>query len=49
MSLSETGVTPDVELDLSDDDYLALYMGTLEHADDAQLQAAVRLLRKKIS
>ena len=49
VSLSETGVTPDVELDLSDDDYLALYMGTLEHADDAQLQAAVRLLREKIS
>lgn len=49
VSLSETGVTPDVELDLSDDDYLALYMGTLEHTDDAQLQAAVRLLREKIS
>ena len=49
VSLSETGVTPDVELNLSDDDYLALYMGTLEHADDAQLQAAVRLLREKIS
>lgn len=43
-SLTDVGVTPDVVVDLSDADYQALYYGTLEPEQDAQLQAALRLL-----
>lgn len=49
VSLSETGVTPDVELDLSDDDYVKLYAQKLEKTDDLQLQAAIQAVREKIS
>ena len=48
-SLSETGVTPDIEVSISDEDYAAVYYGTLEDADDAQLQAAIDAVRAKIS
>ena len=48
-SLTDVGVTPDVVMDLSYDDYTALYYGTLEHVDDEQLQAAWELLSDKIS
>ena len=48
-SLTDVGITPDVELDLSDEDYAALYYGQLAPEDDAQLQAALELLREKIA
>lgn len=43
-SLTDVGVTPDVVVDLSDEDYQALYYGTLEPEQDEQLQAALKLL-----
>ena len=43
------GVTPDVVMDLSDEDYTALYYSSLEPEDDEQLQAAVEVLLDKIS
>lgn len=49
VSLTDVGVTPDVVLDLSDEDYMALYYSGLEPADDEQLQAAVELLLDKMS
>ena len=49
VSLSETGVTPDVETDLTDNEYAALYAGKLAHDADGQLQAALGVLREKIS
>ncbi len=48
-SLTDTGVTPDVEIALSDDDDAKLYYGQLEKADDAQLQAAIREITQKLS
>ena len=48
-SLSEAGVTPDVETDLTDEEYAALYAGKLAHDADGQLQAALGVLREKIS
>lgn len=49
VSLSETGVTPDVELDLAEEDYVKLYAQKLEKSDDLQLQAAIGAVREKIS
>ena len=48
-SLTDTGITPDVEIALSDEDGAKLYYGQLEKADDAQLQAAIRAIRQKLS
>ena len=48
-SLTDTGVIPDIEIALSDEDGAKLYYGQLEKADDAQLQAAIRAIRQKIS
>ena len=48
-SLTNVGITPDVEVDLSYEDYKALYYGVLEQADDEQLQAAIEVLLTKIS
>ena len=48
-SLTDVGITPDVLVDLSDEDYAALYYGQLAPEDDAQLQAALKLLREKIA
>ena len=47
-NLEGIGLTPDVEVDLSDEDYAALYYGTLAQEDDAQLQAAVELLMENV-
>ena len=47
-NLEGIGLTPDVEVDLSDEDYAALYYGTLAQEDDAPLQAAVELLMKNV-
>ena len=48
-SLSETGVTPDVAVDLDDEQYALLYYNALEQADDPQFQAAIDTLTQKIS
>lgn len=48
-SLTDTGITPDVEIALSDEDNAKLYYGQLEKADDAQLQAAIREITQKLS
>lgn len=48
-SLTDVGITPDEEVDLSYSDYESLYYGTLDHADDEQLQTAMEILREKIS
>lgn len=44
VTLEGVGVTPDEVVTISDEDYLSLYYGELEKADDAQLQAAIRAL-----
>ena len=44
-SLAGVGITPDKVIELSDEDYLAVYYGTMEHADDAQLQEAINAVR----
>ena len=49
VSLTETGITPDIELDLSEEEYAKLYTKTLEKSDDPQLQAAIRALGENIS
>ena len=49
VSLTETGITPDIELDLSEEEYAMLYTKTLEKSDDPQLQAAIRALGENIS
>ena len=46
VSLTDVGVTPDVEVDLDYADYEALYYGILETQDDEQLQAGVAALQK---
>ena len=46
VSLTDVGVTPDVVQDLSYDDYVSLYYGTLPHEKDTQLQAAVAALKE---
>lgn len=48
-SLIDIGVSPDAEVLLSDEDYLALYQEKLADEDDAQLQQAIEILRNKIS
>lgn len=48
-SLTDVGIVPDVEADLSYADYEALYYGTLPLDEDAQVQAALEVLREKIS
>ncbi len=48
-SLTETGVTPDVVVDLDDEQYTLLYYNALEQADDPQFQAAIDTLTQKIS
>lgn len=48
-SLTDTGVTPDVIVELSDEDDAKLSYGQLEKTDDAQLQAAIREITQKLS
>lgn len=48
-SLSQTGVSPDVEVPVDDETYLKLYNGQLSDSEDAQLQAALKILADKIS
>lgn len=44
VTLDGIGVTPDQVIELSDEDYIALYYEQLEKADDAQLQTAISVL-----
>ena len=46
VSLTDVGVTPDVEESLSYEDYVSRYYGTLPHEEDEQLQAAVNALKE---
>ena len=48
-SLTDVGVTPDVEMDLDYADYEALYYGNLAPEDDEQLQAGIQALLEQIS
>lgn len=48
-SLTGVGITPDVELDLDDEQYAQLYYGVLEREDDPQFQAAIDELTQNIS
>jgi len=48
-SLTDVGVTPDVEVDLEYEDYADLYYGELEKEEDEQLQTAIDVLLTKIS
>lgn len=48
-SLTDVGVTPDVAVEMEDEDYYLLYIGMLEPENDPQLQAALEVLRQKIS
>ena len=48
-SLTEAGVTPDVVVNLDDEQYALLYYNALERADDPQFQAAIDTLTQKIS
>ena len=48
-SLTDVGVTPDVIVELDEQQYAELYYGLLEKEDDLQLQAAIRAVAEKIS
>ena len=48
-SLTDIGVTPDIEVSLSTEDDAKLLYGRLDTADDAQLQAAIAEINRKIS
>ncbi len=41
VSLVGTGITPDVVVEVSDDEYMDIYYGRMEHADDEQLKSAI--------
>lgn len=45
ISLTDIGVTPDVLQELSYEDYISLYYGSLEHENDEQLQAALEVFQ----
>lgn len=44
-SLAGVGITPDRVVEISDEDYVDIYLGDMEHDDDTQLQTAIELLR----
>lgn len=45
VSLANVGITPDLMVEMEDEDFAALYYDQLEPADDNQLQAALDLLK----
>ena len=47
-SLANVGIEPDVSVDLSDEDYYKLYLGQLDHADDEQLQQALKQVQAEM-
>jgi len=48
VSLNERGVTPDVQVSLSQEDFAALYYGTLDTESDEQLQAALQTVKNLV-
>lgn len=48
-SLTDVGVTPDIPVEMTYEDSVALYYGTLAAEDDEQLQEAVSAMKSKIS
>ena len=48
-SLTDVGVTPDIPVEMTYEDNVALYYGTLAAEDDEQLQEAVSAMKSKIS
>lgn len=40
-SLAGVGITPDNVIEISDEEYIEIYLGKMEHEDDVQLQAAI--------
>lgn len=48
-SLADVGIAPDIEKEISDEDYYSLYLGRLDHADDEQLQLALESVEEKIA
>ena len=48
-SLSETGVVPDIAVELDDEAWIELYYGTLEPEADLQLQAAISAVKAEIA
>ncbi|MDO5544531.1 MAG: S41 family peptidase [Eubacteriales bacterium] len=44
-SLIDKGVTPDVQVDVDEETAAAIYYGTIQNADDPQLQAAIKALK----
>ena len=47
LRLTDVGVTPDVELSLTDEEFDKFYYGELAPEDDPQIQAAVEILKTK--
>ena len=45
VSLEGVGITPDVEVTVDDETYIAIYYGWLEPAEDPQIQAALEALK----
>lgn len=43
-SLAGVGITPDIVVEISDEDYVSIYYHTMEHENDTQLQQAVAAL-----
>ena len=44
VSLAGVGLTPDIALDLEEEEYMQLYYGELARENDDQLQAAIQAL-----
>ncbi len=47
VSLAETGLTPDVEVEVDEELYMQMYYGNVEPADDPQIQAALKALKSR--
>ena len=45
ISLADVGITPDAEVAVDEETFLAIYAGTLEPEEDPQIQAALELLQ----
>ena len=48
-SLTDIGVTPDVEVQLGYDDYASLYYGALATQEDEQIAAALKVLKEQLA
>lgn len=49
ISLDGIGVTPDYPVEMDEEAYYALYLGTLSEEDDTQMQKAIEILKEKQS